>query len=125
MINNQRIEDLLPAWRKACERTVPDTAIAITDVAIATLPAHGHANDPVQQAAISEAINAKVGQLAVDELLPQCLGWLTSQELGPLEKDTGRVRAESAIAIRLRLPVFQAHLPVPTCRIPYRSWVFP
>ena len=92
---------------------------------MAAVPAQGDARDPVQHAALSETINTKIGQIAVDELLPKCLDWLALQALGPPEKDIGRVRAETTIAIRSRLPAFHAHLPLPICRIAYGSWILP
>lgn len=125
MTSSRRIEDLLPEWRKLCAVRISDLAATVTDGAMATLPPDVDFSNPGKQAAISETINGKVSQVATEELLPQCLGWLSAQALGPTEKDVGRVRAESTIALRLRLPTFGAHLPPPTCRIPYGSWTLP
>ncbi|MDB5312786.1 MAG: hypothetical protein JWO38_6988 [Gemmataceae bacterium] len=125
MHRTHRFEDLLPDWRTVCEERVSNAAIKLTSEAATSLPAHVDPGDSTQQLALSETVTREVTRLAVEDLLPSCVGWLAQQQLLPPEPALDRVHAEAAVALRQRLPAFQAYLPPPTARIPYGSWAFP
>jgi hypothetical protein len=120
MSNIQRLEDLLPDWRKACAERVGATAEAVAQEATALPPARP-AEEPARRAALASAVHDAAVRLAAEDLLPAALDFLAGQGLGPPAAALGRVRAEAASALRQRIPNFEPRLPPPTYRLPYLS----
>lgn len=122
MNSSQRLEDLLPGWRKACAPVAGAGAAAIAGAATDGLPPRVDLGNGVQRLMITDAVESGVRSFAADTLLPDCVAWLAGQ--GDAVKNAPIVKAEVGRALRQWSPSFVPCLPTATERVPDVSLAF-
>ena len=122
MNSSERLEDLLPAWRKACTFAVSAGAAAIADAATKVLPPQVDLGNAGQRLAITDAVESGVRSVAADTLLPDCLTWLAGQ--GDAVKNAPVVAVDIGRALRLWSLSVTPFLPLATQRVPDVSLAF-
>jgi hypothetical protein len=114
----ERLDDLLPQWRKFTAPDLSRKAEAIAKEAVSELPAQTNTDDPAFRQGLKDAVTVRVIATTV-EMVPQLIGWLEGMEIEV--RGTGRLGPEVELSLRQWMPPFKPYLPRPESRIPVSS----